>query len=223
MLNTDYREIENLIPFGELIYTGPIDEFFDFRFGKLPYRSLDFQFETFDRPVFQDAPVVNYPNENPYTRCTEFKYLTGQEHPNTSVVYEYPKADGDPYYPVPRPENAALYRAVSGARRPHAACPFLRPAGHLQVLQHGPGRRAVAGALQTHQRPATHAADRAKCLSMGGGLSAGSARTSQALMRREKQCVPAHPDGLATSWFLNRAPPFPGAARPVFLRASRSR
>jgi UDP-galactopyranose mutase len=110
MLNTDYREIEQVIPYGEMIYTGPVDEFFDFRFGKLPYRSLEFRFETFDRPVFQDAPVVNYPNENPYTRCTEFKYLTGQEHQRTSVVYEYPKAEGDPYYPVPRPENMALYR-----------------------------------------------------------------------------------------------------------------
>ena len=110
MLNTDYREIEQVIPYGEMIYTGPIDEFFDFRFGKLPYRSLEFRFETHERPVFQDAPVVNYPNENLYTRCTEFKYLTGQEHPKTSVVYEYPRAEGDPYYPVPRPENAAMYR-----------------------------------------------------------------------------------------------------------------
>jgi UDP-galactopyranose mutase len=110
MLNTDYREIEQVIPFSEMIYTGPIDEYFDFRFGKLPYRSLEFKFETVNRPVFQDAPVVNYPNENPYTRCTEFKYLTGQEHAKTSVVYEYPRAEGDPYYPVPRPENAAMYR-----------------------------------------------------------------------------------------------------------------
>ena len=99
-----------------MIYTGPIDEFFDFRFGKLPYRSLEFRFETFDRAAFQDAAVVNYPNENPYTRCTEFKYLTGQEHPKTSVVYEYPKAEGDPYYPVPRPENAALYRRTRHCR-----------------------------------------------------------------------------------------------------------
>jgi UDP-galactopyranose mutase len=110
MLNTDYREIESIIPFGEMIYTGPVDEYFDYRFGKLPYRSLEFRFETFDSARFQEAAVVNYPNENPYTRCTEFKYLTGQEHPKTSVVYEYPKADGDPYYPIPRPENAALYR-----------------------------------------------------------------------------------------------------------------
>jgi UDP-galactopyranose mutase len=110
MLNTDYREIEQVIPFGDMIYTGPIDEFFDFRFGKLPYRSLEFRFETIDRPTFQAAPVVNYPNENPYTRCTEFKYLTGQEHQKTSIVYEYPRSEGDPYYPVPRPENAAMYR-----------------------------------------------------------------------------------------------------------------
>ena len=110
MLNTDYRDIEDLIPFGEMIYTGPVDEYFDFRFGKLPYRSLEFKFETIDRPVFQDAPVINYPNENPYTRCTEFKYLTGQQHARTSVVYEYPRADGDPYYPIPKPENTALYR-----------------------------------------------------------------------------------------------------------------
>jgi UDP-galactopyranose mutase len=110
LLNTDYREIEAVIGHTEMIYTGPIDEFFDFKCGKLPYRSLEFQFETYDRPVFQPAAVVNYPNENAYTRCTEFKYLTGQEHPQTTVVYEYPRATGEPYYPVPRPENAAIYR-----------------------------------------------------------------------------------------------------------------
>jgi UDP-galactopyranose mutase len=109
-LNTPYQEIETFIPYAEMFYTGPIDEFFYFRCGKLPYRSLEFQFESFDRPIFQPAAVINYPNENAYTRCTEFKYLTGQEHPRTTVVYEYPKATGDPYYPVPRPENAALYR-----------------------------------------------------------------------------------------------------------------
>jgi UDP-galactopyranose mutase len=110
MLNTDYREVQQFIPFREMIYTGPIDEFFDFRFGKLPYRSLEFKHQTLDLPVYQQAPVVNYPNEHPYTRITEFKYLTGQEHRKTSIVYEFPQAEGDPYYPVPRPENAELYR-----------------------------------------------------------------------------------------------------------------
>jgi UDP-galactopyranose mutase len=110
MLNTDYREIQKIIPYREMIYTGPVDAFFDYRYGKLPYRSLEFKHETHNKPVHQSAPVVNYPNEHLYTRCTEFKYLTGQEHSKTSIVYEFPQAEGDPYYPVPRPENAELYK-----------------------------------------------------------------------------------------------------------------
>jgi len=110
MLNTDYREIQSVIPYREMIYTGPVDQFFDYRYGKLPYRSLEFKHETLNTPLHQTAPVVNYPNEHLYTRVTEFKYLTGQEHNKTSIVYEYPQAEGDPYYPVPRPENAELYK-----------------------------------------------------------------------------------------------------------------
>ncbi len=109
MLNTDYNEIAREIPFREMIYTGPIDAFFNYRYGKLPYRSIEFKHETHDTERFQIAPVVNYPNEHAFTRITEFKYLTGQEHKKTSVVYEYPQAEGDPYYPVPRKENAELY------------------------------------------------------------------------------------------------------------------
>jgi UDP-galactopyranose mutase len=110
LLNTDYREIEDVIPYREMIYTGPVDEFFDFRFGKLPYRSLKFAFETVDKEWAQPVAVVNYPNDHAYTRVTEFKHVTGQEHPKTSLVYEYPMAEGDPYYPVPRPENTELYK-----------------------------------------------------------------------------------------------------------------
>src|ERR687885_842553 len=88
LLNTDYREIQGVIPYREMIYTGPVDLFFDYRYGKLPYRSLEFKHETHDRPVYQSAPVINYPNDYAYTRVTEFKYLTGQEHPKTSIVYE---------------------------------------------------------------------------------------------------------------------------------------
>ena len=109
MLNTDYHEILDVIPFKEMIYSGPVDEYFDFRYGKLPYRSLEFRHETHHKQQHQPVAVVNYPNEHPYTRITEFKYLTGQQHPNTAIVYEYPKAEGDPYYPVPRPENAKIY------------------------------------------------------------------------------------------------------------------
>ncbi len=110
MLNTDYREIQDFIPYQELIYTGPIDEFFHYCYGKLPYRSLDFEIKTIDTPVYQPAAVVNYPNDYAYTRATEFKYLTGQEHSRTSMVYEYPRAQGDPYYPIPRAENTELYK-----------------------------------------------------------------------------------------------------------------
>ena len=110
MLNTDYKEVVNLIPHKNIIYTGPIDEYFNYRFGKLPYRSLDFKFETMDKETYQSTGTINYPNEQLYTRITEFKYLTGQKHHKTSIVYEFPKAEGDPYYPIPRAENAEVYR-----------------------------------------------------------------------------------------------------------------
>lgn len=109
MLNCDYKEIAGELSFDEMIYTGPVDAFFHYCYGKLPYRSLEFKHETHDTEVFQPVPVVNYPNDQAYTRVTEFKYLTGQTHNKTSIVYEYPKAEGDPYYPIPRPENADLY------------------------------------------------------------------------------------------------------------------
>lgn len=110
LLNTDYREIKSLIPHRELIYTGPIDEYFDFEFGKLPYRCLEFKHETHNREFLQPVAVINYPNDYAFTRVTEFKHLTGQEHPKTSIVYEFSRAEGDPYYPIPRAENSELYR-----------------------------------------------------------------------------------------------------------------
>jgi UDP-galactopyranose mutase len=110
MLNTDYREVQHLVPWQHMVYTGPIDAYFDHRYGKLPYRSLEFQHMTLPQERFQPVGTVNFPNEYAYTRVTEFKHLTGQTHGNTSLVYEIPCAEGDPYYPVPRPENLALYR-----------------------------------------------------------------------------------------------------------------
>jgi UDP-galactopyranose mutase len=144
MLNADYSDIAGLIPFRELIFTGPIDEFFKFRFGKLPYRSLEFEHKTFDLPVFQPAPVVNYPNEHAYTRSTEFKYLTGQEHPRTSVVYEYPRAEGDPYYPIPRPENAATYKKYEAMARATTGVHFV---GRLATYKYYNMDQVVAQAL----------------------------------------------------------------------------
>lgn len=109
-LNTDYKEIVDVIPHKNVIYTGPIDEYFNYRYGKLPYRSLEFKFETLDTPRFQPSGQVNYPNDQLYTRIAEFKFLTGQQHSKTTISYEFPRAEGDPYYPVPRPENAELYK-----------------------------------------------------------------------------------------------------------------
>jgi UDP-galactopyranose mutase len=110
-LCVDFDEVRERIQATHVVYTGPIDAYFGYCFGKLPYRSLRFEHEHVpDRFQYQQAPTINYPNEHDYIRVTEFKHVTGQEHPGTSIVREYPRADGDPYYPVPRPENDALYR-----------------------------------------------------------------------------------------------------------------
>jgi UDP-galactopyranose mutase len=109
LLQADYRDVAREVSFKNLIYTGPIDEYFNYCFGPLPYRSLRFEFKTEETECFQPGPVVNYPNDFDYTRVTEFKYLTGQSHEKTSVVYEFPTSEGDPYYPIPQAANTALY------------------------------------------------------------------------------------------------------------------
>jgi UDP-galactopyranose mutase len=111
MLATDFKDVKDSLSYDQLIYTGPVDEYFDYCFGKLPYRSLQFEHKTLNEEWHQPVAVVNYPNDNAYTRITEYKHLTGQEHPTkTSITFEYPQSEGDPYYPVPMPENAELYR-----------------------------------------------------------------------------------------------------------------
>lgn len=149
MLNTDFRDIAALVRYKRLIYTGPIDEYFDYRFGKLPYRSLAFRFETLNTPVFQRAAVVNYPNEHAYTRITEFKYLTGQEHAMTTVAYEYPRSEGEPYYPIPRPENNALYKQYKLLAE---ATPGVHFVGRLATYKYYNMDQVVAQALATYAR-----------------------------------------------------------------------
>lgn len=109
LLNTDYKEIIESVKFDKLIFTGPIDYFFDYMYGKLPYRSLDFKFETLDTEKYQNAAVVNYPNDHDYTRITEFKHFYLQKHKQTTICYEYPKDEGDPYYPIPMPVCHEIY------------------------------------------------------------------------------------------------------------------
>ena len=110
-LDCDYRDCRDTIPHRHLVYTGAIDEYFDRCFGPLPYRSLRFEFEHLDGvDRFQPVGTVNFPNEHAYTRISEFRHFTGEPHRGTTIVREYPEASGDPFYPIPRPENDALYQ-----------------------------------------------------------------------------------------------------------------
>lgn len=152
-LGTDYREIADDIDAGHLIYTGPIDEYFGFRFGQLPYRSLRFEHRTVDQVQVQPVATVNYPDPAvPYTRITEYKHLTGQAHPKTSLTYEYPQADGDPYYPIPRPENQALFKRYEALS---LATPDVTFVGRLATYRYYNMDQVVGQALATFRRLAT--------------------------------------------------------------------
>jgi UDP-galactopyranose mutase len=151
LLNAPYEDVVTDVRARNVIYTGPIDAYFGYRYGALPYRSLEFRHETHDREWFQSGPVINYPteHEHPYTRVTEFKYLTGQSHPKTSIVYEYPKAEGDPYYPIPRPENAEIYRKYKLLAD---QTPNVRFVGRLATYKYYNMDQVVAQALATFDR-----------------------------------------------------------------------
>lgn len=110
-LGVDFMQLKSSVRAEHIVYTGRVDEYYDFCYGKLPYRSITLNWEHIPTQVqFQPVAIVNYPNNHDYTRITEFKHMTGQEHPGTTVVREYPMADGEPYYPVPNPQNAELYK-----------------------------------------------------------------------------------------------------------------
>lgn len=146
MLNTNYREIEHLVPWRHMVYTGPVDAYFNYRHGKLPYRSLRFEHVTLLREQFQAVGTINYPNDYAFTRITEFKHLTGQAHAQTSLVYEFPCDEGDPYYPVPRPQNAEVYRLYQAATE---ALPHVSFVGRLATYKYYNMDQVVAQALAT--------------------------------------------------------------------------
>ena len=149
-LGVEYGAVKRQVTYDHVVFTGPIDEFFDHRYGKLPYRSLRFQHETIDRPRFQEVAVVNYPNEDvPYTRVTEYKHLTGQETTRTSVTYEHPAAEGDPYYPIPRPENQALFKQYEALALAEPGVTFV---GRLATYRYYNMDQVVAQALATYRR-----------------------------------------------------------------------
>jgi UDP-galactopyranose mutase len=149
MLQTDFREVRETIRFNRLIYTGPVDEFFGWRHGKLPYRSLRFEHRTLDQEQFQPVAVVNYPQTEEYTRITEYKHLTGQKSPKTSLTYEYPTDVGDPYYPVPRAENEALYKRYEALAAERSDVWFV---GRLATYRYYNMDQVVGQALATFKR-----------------------------------------------------------------------
>lgn len=145
-LNHDFDPARDEAGFRQVIYSGPVDAYFGHRLGRLPYRSLRFEHSHVpDCAQYQPVGTVNYPNEHDYTRITEFRHLSGQPHSGSSLVREYPMAEGDPYYPIPRPENEALhkqYQELAAALQPRVV--FL---GRLAQYRYYNMDQVVAAAL----------------------------------------------------------------------------
>jgi UDP-galactopyranose mutase len=156
LLGASYEEARLAFKARTVIYSGPVDEFFGYRFGKLPYRSLRFVHETLDQEWFQPVAVVNYPDEAvPWTRITEYKHLSGQQHARTSISYEYPGDDGDPFYPVPRAANEALYRRYRALAE---ATPDVHFIGRLGTYRYYNMDQVVGQALALYRRLRSEAA-----------------------------------------------------------------
>ncbi|GAA4131467.1 UDP-galactopyranose mutase [Aminobacter aganoensis] len=151
MLQTDYQDVRTKIPHRRLIYTGQIDEYFNFRFGRLPYRSLKFEHVTLNTRRFQEVGTVNFPMTQDYTRISEYKHMTGQDHPQTTVTYEYPSAEGDPYYPIPKAENEQLYKQYE---RLAGETPDVWFVGRLATYRYYNMDQVVGQALATFRRMA---------------------------------------------------------------------
>ena len=147
LTNATFLDVRDRVRFNHLVYTGPIDEFYEHRFGALPYRSLRFEFKTFDTERYQPVGCVNEPDESvPYTRTTEYKHLTGQCHPKTIISREFATSEGDPYYPVPCPENRERYRRYAKLRQNERHVTFV---GRLAEYRYYNMDQVIASALQS--------------------------------------------------------------------------
>ncbi|TGX56251.1 UDP-galactopyranose mutase [Sphingomonas gei] len=157
LLGVDFCEAREAYPHKHLVFTGPIDEYFGYCYGKLPYRSLEFRHEIKDVEQHQPVAVINYPSEStPYTRITEYKHLTGQVSDRTSITYEYPSAEGDPYYPIPRPENQALFKRYEALALAQGDVSFV---GRLATYRYYNMDQVVGQALATYRRLAARWAE----------------------------------------------------------------
>ena len=149
-LGVDFNDMRDRIERDHTVYTGPIDAYFGYCFGRLPYRSLSFEHEHLPGVErFQETGTVNYPNDHAYTRITEFKHLTGQVHPGTSIVREYPQAEGEPYYPVPREENEALFKRYEDLAKAERDVTFV---GRLAQYRYYNMDQVVGAALAAAKR-----------------------------------------------------------------------
>ena len=150
MVGTDWQDICDEVDAGHVIFTGPVDEFFGFRFGKLPYRSLRFEHRIMEEQWVQPVGVVNYPDQSvPWTRITEYKHLTGEDGQGSSITYEYPCAEGDPYYPIPRADNQALFKRYEQLADATSGVTFV---GRLATYRYYNMDQVVGQALATFRR-----------------------------------------------------------------------
>ncbi len=148
VLERDYREVAAEVEYDKLIYTGPIDAYFGFCEGELPYRTLRFEPETLQREFFQPTVQVNYPNDFAFTRIVEMKHITGQNLPVTTIVREFPEAYAagrEPYYPVPCPASKAIYEKYAARAR---AEPDVHFVGRLARYRYYNMDQVVAMALK---------------------------------------------------------------------------
>ncbi len=152
-LETDYAAVRDAIrPKKATVYCGPIDEYFNHQLGSLSWRSLDFEFKTYQEDYHQPCSVINYPNEYDYTRSFESKHITGQQHPETVVCYEYPKEAGDPYYPVPSESETGLYRQYEALAKQETEKKNIFFVGRLAQYQYINSDEAIERALETFEK-----------------------------------------------------------------------
>jgi UDP-galactopyranose mutase len=159
MLGVDWKDLRTQKLARRTIFTGPIDEYFDFELGALPYRSLRFEHVTLDKEWSQPVAVVNYPQTREYTRVTEYKHLTGQTHAKTALTYEYPSETGDPYYPIPNAKTAARYKAYQARALAEQNVWFV---GRLATYRYYNMDQVVGQALSTFRRIAALPRDTAR-------------------------------------------------------------
>jgi UDP-galactopyranose mutase len=152
-LETDFDDVRDSVAYAHLVYTGPIDAFFDYEYGALPYRSLEWELRnepTLGGGLVQPVASINFSSEDvPWTRITEFRHLTGQVHDSSTLAVEFPRSEGHPYYPVPNDESRALYKRYEARA---AELPDVTFVGRLARYQYLNMDQVVAQALAAFEK-----------------------------------------------------------------------